>query len=175
MVNAHLSGLTSLRLSKYKSVKNDLSDFPSFPALRELEIAQSTIQSLNGISQFSGLNRIEMYGMSKLEILDELNLPELTAFIADVCKKISDHEQLGACANLEELKLHECGAIKSMRFVDSLRKLKTFRFIKTDVLDGDLSPLLRLDDVYFTEKRHFSHKIKDMKQSCPGVPVKLPN
>lgn len=36
--------------------------------------------------------------------------------------------------------------------------------MKTDVLDGDLSPLLRLDDVYFTEKKNFSHKTKDMKQ-----------
>jgi hypothetical protein len=163
--NAHLSGLTALRISKYKSVKNDLSDFPNFPALRELELVQSTVTSLNGISRFAGLRRIELHHLTKLEKLGELNLPELTAFVADVCKRLNDHNQLSACTTLEELKLHECGALKSVRFVDFLRKLKTFRFMKTDVLDGDLSPLLRLDDVYFTEKRHFSHKVNDMNQS----------
>jgi len=166
--NSNLSRLTSLRISKFKSVNNDLSDFPFLPNLQELELVQSTIAGLNGISQFAGLKQIELHYLSKLTTLDGLNLPELTAFFASGCKKLADHEQLAACVNLEDLKLHECGAMKSVHFVDSLKKLKTFRFIKTDVLDGDLSPLLRLDDVYFTEKRHFSHKVSDMRQSPPS-------
>jgi hypothetical protein len=163
--NTEHSNLEVLRLGKYKSIKKDMSDFPGFPALRELQLLQSTIQNLNGISRFARLNRIELAYLSKLEKLSELDLPNLTAFVADKCKFLADHEELGACTNLEELKLHECGTIKSLRFIDQLQKLKTFRFIKTDVADGDLSPLQRLADVYFTEKRNFSNKVKDFHQS----------
>lgn len=104
--------------------------------------------------------------MNKLEVLGPLHLPHLRSFIASVCKKIVDYEQLWTCGDLEELKLHDCGTIKTIAFVERLKKLKTFRFMKTDVLDGDLFPLRRLDDVYFTEKKHFSHKTSDMNQSA---------
>lgn len=164
--NVHESGITSLRLSKYKSVTGDLADFPAFPALEELELVQSTIHSLAGISRFDKLWKIELHHMNKLELLGPLHLPHLRSFIASACKKIADHEELGSCGNLEELKLHDCGTIKTIAFVERLKKLKTFRFMKTDVLDGDLLPLRRLDDVYFTEKKHFSHKTSDMNQSA---------
>jgi len=164
--NAHQSGITSLRLSKYKSVAGDLVDFPAFPALQELELVQSTIHSLAGISRFDKLRKVELHHMSKLEVLGPLHLPHLRSFIASACKKIVDYEQLGDCGNLEELKLHDCGTIKTIAFVKRLKKLKTFRFMKTDVLDGDLLPLRLLDDVYFTEKKHFSHKTSDMNQSA---------
>lgn len=163
--NAHQSGITSLRLSKYKSVTGNLADFPAFPELQELELVQSTIRSLAGISRFE-LRKIELHHMNKLEVLGPLHLPHLRSFIASGCKKIVDYEQLGSCGNLEELKLHDCGTVKTIAFLNSLEKLKTFRFMKTDVLDGDLLPLRRLDDVYFTEKKHFSHKTSDMNQSA---------
>lgn len=162
--NSQQSAVSSLHVWKYKSAKNDLTEFPEFPDLKELELVQSSIRSLNGISQHSRLSRIELHNLTKLETLGELHFPELIVFIADACKKIVDHEQLSTCASLEELKLHDCGVIKSLCFIDALKSLKSFRFMRTDVLDGDLSPLMRLDDVYFTEKRHFSHKTGDMKQ-----------
>jgi hypothetical protein len=170
--NAHQSGITSLRLSKYKSVAGDLADFPAFPELQELELVQSTIHSLGGVSRFDKLRKIELHYMNKLEALGPLHLPHLRSFIVSVCKKIADYEQLGNCGNLEELKLNDCGPIKTIAFVERLKKLKTFRFMKTDVLDGDLLPLRRLDDVYFTEKKHFSHKTSDLNQSSYSVAYK---
>lgn len=169
--NAELSNLASLSLWKYKSKANDLTDFPKFNLLQELELVQSTITSLNGISNFQKLNKIGLHYLSKLERLGPLNLPALKTFRSDHCKKKIDHEQLGTCLNLEDLKLHRSGSIKSVQFIKNLRKLKSFRFMDTDILDGDLTPLLGLDDVYFTEKKHFSHKTNAFDQVIDGVKV----
>ena len=163
--NSESSNLLSLSMEKYKSKKGDLSDFPSFPYLQRIELLQSSIQNLTGINRFPTLKEIHLTYLSKLEELGRLNLPNLIEFVAEKCKKISDHDQIGNCLSLQELKLHECGTINSLYFINHLKNLKSFRFINTDVLDGDLSPLKRLPDVYFTEKRHFSGKVKDFNQT----------
>lgn len=165
LLNAETSSLESLRLSKYKSSARDMVDFPAFPKLRELELIQSQLQTLQGISKLPTLQRLELYYLSQLRYLGELNLPKLISFVADRCRKISDHANLVTCSGLVELKLHDCGTIASLGFVDSLRSLETFRFINTDVADGDLTPLLRLDDVFFTEKKHFSLKTSAFRQT----------
>lgn len=113
-------------LSKFKSTTSDLADFPSFPKLRELELMQSSIQSLYGISRFVELRKIELHHMAKLSELGDLRLPNLSVFVATACKKISDHEKLASCESLEELKLHDCGIIKSLSFIEELKNSKHF-------------------------------------------------
>ncbi len=172
--NADLSNLKVLALSKYKSTTNDLTDFPYFNHLQRLVLTQGTISSLNGISRLSELNDMALHYLAKLEHLGELDLPELKKFRAENCKRLAGYEQLGACLNLEDLDLHRCGTIKSVEFIRNLKKLKSFRFNDTEVADGDLGPLLGLEDVYFTEKKHYSHKLKDFNQALIGVDVNKP-
>lgn len=169
--NPELSNLEKLSLWKYKSATNDLTDFPQFNQLQQLDLTQGTITSLNGISRFSGLSDLGLHYLSKLEHLGELDLPKLKKFRAENCKRLADHQQLETCINLEDLKIHHCGSMQSVQFIKNLKKLKTFRFIDTEVIDGDLSPLLDLEDVYFTEKKHYSHKTKNFNQMMDGVNV----
>jgi hypothetical protein len=37
--------------------------------------------------------------------------------------------------------------------------------MKTDLIDGNLSGLLKVDDVSFTYKKHFSHNLDDFNTS----------
>lgn len=172
--NIQHSKLKRLHLWKYKSVTNDLADFWQFGDLEDIHLVQSTVTSLNGLSAFKNLKTFEMHYMNKLEKLGKLDLPSLTFLHADHCKKLTDHEQLQGCQNLETLRLHNCGAIQSVGFVKTLKKLKSFRFMEaTEVVDGDLSPLLGLDDVLFTQKKHYSHKTKNFNQMMDGVNVHL--
>ena len=134
-------------------------------------MTQGTVTSLHGISRFSGLNNLALHYLSKLEHLGELNLPELTKFRAENCKNLSDYQQLATCKNLEQIRMLSCGAMQSLEFVRSLKKLKSFNFLKTEVIDGDLSPLLELDSVNFTAKKHYSHKAKNFNQMMDGVNV----
>ena len=170
--NAQYSRLKKLRLRNFKSATDDLTDFRQFGDLEDIHLVQSTVTSLNGLSAFKNLKTFEMHYMSKLEKLGKLDLPSLTFFHADFCKKLTDHEQLQGCPNLETLRLHNCGSIQSVMFIKKLKKLKSFRFMEaTEVLDGDLSPLLDMEDVLFTQKKHYSHKTKNFNQMMDGVNV----
>jgi hypothetical protein len=173
-IKPELSNLEKLYLWKYKSATNDLTDFPQFNQLQTLDLTQGTTTSLNGISRFAKLNDLALHYLSKLEYLGELELPELKKFRAENCKKLVDHEQLGACSNLEIIRMLSAGNMKSVAFVNQLKQLKSFNFLDTEVLDGDLNPLLRLDSVFFTEKKHYSHKTKNFNQMMDGVNVHKP-
>ena len=50
-----------------------------------------------------------------------------------------------------------------LKFMDRLPKLKEFAFVDVQLDDGDLSPVLRIEEVRFDNKRHYSQK--------PGGPV----
>ena len=51
---------------------------------------------------------------------------------------------VGMLKNLRELSLNRCGTLPSIKFLHDLPKLERLAFVDTDVIDGDLSPLLRL-------------------------------
>lgn len=161
--NENLSSLVSLHIWNYSSASNDLSDFPFFANLRDLMLVESKIERLDGLSRFRFLESVEFSYMKKLSKLGEMGLPELDTFVADTCKNLSDHEKLETCPKLRALKLHDCGRIKSLSFLRNLRNLNSFRFIGTDIIDGDLSPLLNIADVFFNDKQHYSHKLKDIR------------
>jgi hypothetical protein len=165
-LNEVKSKVTSLHLWKYRPSVPDLTRAPKFPRLIELELVQSNIRSLHGIRCYPCLQRLELHRLDGLEQVTELALRDLRVFIADGCRKITDHENLGSCRMLEELKLHHCGTIKSLGFVDRLSNLRSFRFVDTPVADGDYSSLQRLDDVYFTASRRLNVKPSDFRQSA---------
>lgn len=163
-LNETRSKVESLHIWKYRPSTSDLSDFPKFPNLIELELVQSNIKSLFGISTLLKLRRLELHRLDQLEQLTDLELQELRSFEATDCRKIGDHENIASCARLEELKLHRCGSMKSIDFIKQLHELKSFRFLGTPIADGDYSPLQRLEDVYFTDSRSLKVKTSDFRQ-----------
>jgi hypothetical protein len=114
--------------------------------------------SLDGLERFAVLECLNLHYNTSLSRLAGGVLPCVQYMTIEKSPKLGDYESLTRFANLIILRVFQCGAIKSVGFVDQLRNLRSFRFIGTDVLDGDLSKLLRLEDVEFTQKRHFSHK-----------------
>src|SRR5688500_8703446 len=166
LLNEANSNVTALHLWKYRPNAPDLTSAPKLPNLTVLELVQSNIRSLDGIRLFSHLRKVELHRLDRLEQLTELRLREHRVFIADGCRKIIDHYNLGSCEMLEELKLHRCGTMQSLDFVKHLPNLKSFRFLNTPVAGGDYSPLRRLEDAYFTASRKFNVKPSDFRQSA---------
>lgn len=155
-----LSGcnLEVLDLSKYRARSHDLTELPEQPALRELSIVQSAITSLHGVARFRTLEKLEVAYLSKLEKLSELErLPGLTMLECDTCRKLRNHASVQNLENLRILRFNDCGAIPTLAFLDKMKRLEEFRFVDSNVLDGDLTPLLRLQRVGFLRKRHYSH------------------
>lgn len=173
----HLEGcrLKELGLGRYRSKERDLTGLPSMPTLETFHFADSQIRSLRGLEAFPNLRHAELAYLPKLESLQEVeSLRELEFLTFDTCRKLRDHAVVVALQKLKTLRFNECGPMATLSFLDSMPNLQEFRFVGTDVVDGDLHYLLRLASVAFTSKRHFSHKQRDVpgcKPLWPSNPV----
>src|SRR5207253_3095243 len=103
-------------------------------------------------------------------------------------KRLASLAGIEELANLEDLEIHTCRAIRSIKEIGSLRRLKGLAlnndgdieslkplnnlsglesvlfYESTNILDGDLSPVLRqkaLARVSFQNRRHYSHRRED--------------
>jgi hypothetical protein len=132
--------------------------------LEVLDLSLGNIASLSGIEAFPKLRRVELHRLRSLVDIQALAVCEapIEFLHMDGCSKLAGHEVVGRLRALEVLRMHRCGVIASLGFVRECRSLRSFRFLETDVADGDLSPLESLADVCFTQKGHFSHRLRDL-------------
>jgi len=79
------------------------------------------------------------------------------------CPQITDHDHVSAIKSLKVLWFNHCGKVPSLRFLDALPDLEDFRFVGTEVLDGDLNPCLRIRSVGFFDKKSYSHRYADFE------------
>ncbi len=165
--NANGVDWESLRIWKYSSRSGDLSDLPLLPRLRELEVTQAPIGSLRGIERYPALNQLGLFHLNKITSLGGIEKLPIEKFSAENCKALSDYVALGVCNEIRELKIHRCGDIASLSFVKHLKKLTSLRFMNTNVRDGDLSFLKGIQDLMFTQKRHFSHTLDELQGGIP--------
>jgi len=159
-LSSRCAALETLQLWKLRPASRDLSGLPELGALRELGLTQGSVASLNGLLRWPQLRRLELAylrGLRSLAPAEELEALEV--LYCDRCPKLSQYQGLAAAPALRDLRLNACGRIDSLDFLIEIRTLNEFRFVATDVADGDLSPLLRLEAVGFTNKRHFSHTL----------------
>lgn len=156
--------LRALHLWKFKPKSKDLGFLPELPALEELGLTQSSIVSLDGLARFSCVRRLHLAYNRALAHLDAIpTLRNLEQLECDRCPKLRNYEVLAKAARLRVLCLHGCGPLASLGFLRSMPQLEAFRFVDTDVEDGDLSPLINLKQVGFINKKHFSHTFEEVQ------------
>jgi len=169
-----LSALRVLSLGKYVSPTGDMSGLSSLPHLVDLNLVQSRNLMLSGIDRFPHLKRLSVSYLSKL-----YDLSPLSSFADGVmeslefgnCPNIVRHDQVRVLRTLKRLAFNKCGSINSIKFLDELPALESFSFVGTDVVDGDLTPCLRLRFVGFLDKRHYSHRRSDFPAAT--IPTKI--
>lgn len=160
-------GLRKLTIWKYKPRSKAFHELHNLNGLQSLEITQSNIESFDGFEKFTGLRSFEGHYLSKLSTLNGLEVSQkhLRMLMLHTCKKLVAYEHiLGQLNMLEKLILSDCGDLDDLTFVNKMQSLKFFSFVGTDVKDGDLLPLVerRLDYAGFDDKKHYSHKMKEV-------------
>jgi hypothetical protein len=157
--------LRTLFLNSYKPKSKDLSLLPSLISLKQLGIFQSNLVSLNGIEHFENLNKLQLYGLSKLEKIEALKIlsDNLTEIEIEKCKNIVDYESIGELINLQKIRITESGVINSLSFISSLSNLNFISFWGTNIIDGNLAYCDRINYVGFDNKRHYNRKIGDFR------------
>lgn len=159
-----LKNLKRMQIWGYKPLSKTYSEIGEIENLEVLHLIQAQIESFEGIGQFKILQELDLYGLNKLKDISSIGLlrNSLRKLIMENCKNIQDFMPIGSLDSLEHLTLQSCGSMKSIAFIQGLPNLKFFNFEKTDVEDEDLSYCQTIPTVYFTKKKHFSHKQKDL-------------
>lgn len=169
-----LASLRTLSLSHYASASEDLTGLPEIPALDDLNLVQSRMTALSGIERFPKIRRLTVAYFTRL-----VDLSPLAAFADGIleilefqnCPKLASHERVRGIRSLRRLAFNRCGEIPSLSFLNDLQALEDFSFVDTNIVDGDLTPCLRLQFAGFFNKRHYSHRESDFPPAT--MPMKL--
>lgn len=155
----HCRNLKRISLRRYKSQHGNLMELSDLAHLEEVGIVQSSIVSLRGLGELGRLKKLELSHLSKLSLIDEIdrNAESLEFLMFGVCRKIRNHAFVKALRKLRVLAFNDCGEMPSIAFVREMLALKDFRFVNTNVLDGDMTPCIGLENASFFKRRHYSH------------------
>ncbi|QDV91524.1 Internalin-A precursor [Phycisphaerae bacterium RAS2] len=158
------TSLQKLDLASFKA--DDLHQLNQLTNLKSLIIRSSRLKSLKGIGVLSKLNFLGLYHVNTLDSMEGLeNLSDLDVLDIEGCKKIHSIEPIRNLTRLHTLGLDGCGSIDSLVPIRQNANLTQCTFTaSTNIVDGDLSPLIRnppLKKVLFRERRHYTHRRSD--------------
>ena len=190
---AGLQGLEELLV--FEAPFRSLRGIERLPSLRRLVLQQVPLKSLAGLDQAQSLSEFVVERVSRLESIEELTeLPALRSVSVGASRKIGDLERLGAVRQLEQLeierrplpstafitqltglrklRLESVGKLPSVEFLRPLEALEVFEPAEnTTFVDGDLSVLLEppeLREVWFMDRRHYSHRREEIMKTLLG-------
>lgn len=162
--------LSRLSLTGAAPATEDLGFLRMAPQLRELNLFRSRVRSLDGLRycrHLAALSLVQPRGLRDLTSLDTCS--ELAALTLESARHVEGLvDQLKHLGMLKKLVVTAAAPLPSLGFLRNLDRLDWFDFSNTDVLDGDLQPLIEhpvLDFILFTAKKHFSHTAAQVKES----------
>lgn len=151
-------------LNRYDGMNTE--PFGRLCQLESLALLNAAIRDLHGLGPLAKLRALRLAnvrrlpslaGVEQLTMLEELDIHS--------CPRINSIEELRALQRLRVCQLNNCGSIASLRPLADLADLEFIAFYEsTNILDGDLSPLLRhnnLSRISFQNRRHYSHRRED--------------
>jgi len=132
--------------------------------IKTLDLFVTNITSLVGIGKFPILRKLTIYNAPHLIDISALKEVRGTLEILefDSCNRIESYDGLSEATALKKLIISKSGPIQSLSFIKSLVNLDFLSFVKTNLVDGDLSPALRLNYVGFENKKHYSHTFDEI-------------
>lgn len=143
--------------------KQGFECFTKADRLLYLELNWANFKNFQGIERLKSLRRLELHYCLKLEDYSGISsLKESLEFLhIDRARKLKISNELLELVNLKVLCLNGCGDLDNLEFLKHFPFLVDFRFVDTNVLSGDLTPLIQhpnIRSVGFTNKRHYNLK-----------------
>lgn len=140
-----------------------VTPFARLVDLESLAILNAPVETLQGLSPLKGLRSLRLANLKRLTSLAGIEvLASLEELEVHTCRAIGSIEEVGSLTRLKKFHLNNDGDIESLKPLEKLNGLESVLFYEsTNVLDGDLSPLLRqknLSRVSFQNRRHYSHR-----------------
>ena len=163
--------LRSLYIVSYKSKTKNLQTLFSSKQLRIMTIIGGNTASLDGIEKSEKLQCLYLYYGKYLKDISALEKVKKTLRLLciDHCPNIEDYSVFEKMENLQTLMIYGDNKISDIQFIRKMKSLKRFRF-SVNILDGDLSPCLALEEASSSvNRRHYNLKDNQLPKNyeCP--------
>lgn len=149
------------------------ANLPENDNLSYLELNWANIENLGGMEKFKNLKRLELHYCVKLE--SDFGISCLSESLQhlhiNTCKKFKFTDELFQLKKLRVLRLNSTAAIENLDFLKYFPNLVDFRFVNTNVLDGNLQPILdhpTIRTVGFLNKKHYNYKDHKIDSELQG-------
>lgn len=151
----------------------DSHAFSQLVNLRSLTILNGPLPDVQGFATLHALEGLVLGNLGKLTSLDGFEgLESLRRLRIAGCRSITKIDQIKFLSNLEWLNLTHDGEIESLKPITNLPNLNDVIIAEsTNILDGDLSPLLTLPKLKrcgFRQRRHYSHSNAEIDSALRG-------
>ena len=138
--------------------------------LTELSIANGSLSDISGLEGCERLGFLGLYNLKRLTSLQGLSkLTGLQRVEINGCRNIGRIDELAGLERLRVLHLCDDGHIQSFKPIAGLVNLEEVLFYEsTNVLDGDLGPVIRLPRLKkfaFAERVHYSRSRRDFEKA----------
>ncbi len=151
-----------------KEQLNSFDNLPESDKLLYLELNWANIKNFDTIEKFKNLKRLELHYCVKLE--NDKGLKQLKDNLEflhiNLSKKFKFTDELLQLKKLKVLCLNACSSIDNLDFLKHFPNLIDFRFVDTNILDGNLKPILEhptIRTVGFLNKKHYNYKDDKIK------------
>ena len=164
-------GLKELFLNSYTGKDVDMLEYMT--QLESLAVLNAPIENLYGLRNMRLLRSLRLANLKRLESLSGLEgLVNLEELDIHTCRSIRSIEVVRNLTRLKKLYLNNDGKIDSLQPLKDLDNLEELLFYEsTNIVDGDLSPLVRLhklSSITFQNRRHYSHRREDFGSAYSG-------
>jgi hypothetical protein len=156
------------RLDVFDSAPASLADIPPSEKLEALDVGGARRwTSLAGLERFPHLRTLSISQGSRLRDLSALAAaPQLEALSLHGCRRVEDLARAQTCPVLKRLWIDDGDEIPSIAFLRHLPNLRSVGLTgSTNVVDGDLTPLLdlpALDQLAVARRRHYRPRVREL-------------
>jgi hypothetical protein len=156
--------LKDLFINRYSG--KGVASFAKLTNLESLAILNAPVENLLGFGTLKKLRSLRLANLRRLTSLAGIEqLTSLEELEIHTCRAITSITGVEYLSRLKKLHLNNDGKIASLKPLEKLTILESVLFYEsTNIVDGDLSPLMRLKNlvrVSFQNRRHYSHKRED--------------
>jgi len=155
-------------LQHYKFKEYSFDNLPQSDKLLYANFDWANFKDFKGIGRFQNLKRLELHYCVKLENDNGIKplKDTLQHLHINQSKKFEHSSELYQLKKLKVLCLNSCSPIANLKFLNHFPELLDFRFVDTNIIDGDLTPILEhptIRTVGFLNKRHFNYTDDQIK------------
>ena len=149
--------LEELSLLHWTPKPSDLRMLREWKTLRTFSVGLGSLASLAGIDVLENIERASFSRLRNLVDVESLSsCRKIRSLRMNDCRRAVQLDVIRKLQDLEELVLVGRFGIPSLKFVEDLPRLRSLRLIHVDVEDGDLTPLLRVEQpVLLPHRRHY--------------------